>query len=209
MLNFNAATHQRARPAVAITWLVLILGVSGCGRSGTDATSQSQPPANSRSIAPQPDQLGAAISDIHLRAMKETAAMLQGKPSPDQIAAQFAESKQQWIAEMVALGQQVEKLDDADRKRVEAAVRTMYRQLQSDPALSADWQAFSAAINAYINSDPAFHRELKPLNILTQYAFFDLLREQAPREAERLGLITPASPTASTSQAPTAEGDPP
>lgn len=209
MSNRSAATHQHAWPVVAVAWLVLILGMSGCGRSGTDANSLSNSPADAPSIAAQPDQLGAAIGNVYLRAMNETTAMLQGKPSPDQVATRLADSKQQWIGEMVALGQQVEKLDEADRKRVEADVRSMYRQLQSDPELSSDWQAFSAAINAYVKSDPVFYRELKPLNILTQYAFFDLLREQTPREAQRLGLTVPATQTASTSKAPTAEGDPP
>ena len=152
------------------------------------------------------EQLGESIREIYLRATRETTMMLQDKPSPDQVAAKLADSKQQWIAEMVALGRQVEKLDEAEQQRAHAAVRSMYRELQTDPGLSADWQAFNRAINAYITSDPEFYRELKPLNILTQYAFFDLLRQQTPDEAARLGLTTATTSPASTSKATTEKG---
>jgi len=30
--------------------------------------------------------------------------------------------------------------------------------------------------------------KIKFINIITQYAFFDLLKKQAPKEAERLGI---------------------
>jgi hypothetical protein len=208
MPNSKNMTCLRVPPSIALALLCLLLAVGGCGRSQTDEAGTTTASAGSQAPAQSVEQLGESIREIYLRAMRETTTMLQDKPSPDQVAAELADSKQQWIAEMVALGRQIEKLDEAEQQRAHAAVRSMYRDLQKDPGLSADWQAFNRSINAYIASDPEFFRELKPLNILTQYAFFDLLRQQTPKEAERLGLTTTAAAPASTSQVSNPKGDP-
>jgi len=42
--------------------------------------------------------------------------------------------------------------------------------------------------NSYPEDDLAFKNLLASFNILTQYADFDLLKQQAPEEAARLGI---------------------
>jgi hypothetical protein len=50
------------------------------------------------------------------------------------------------------------------------------------------FKAYSEGQQYYSQKDPNLGKTLKDFNIITQYAFFDLLKKQAPKEAERLGI---------------------
>ena len=83
---------------------------------------------------------------------------------------------------MVALGRRREALGTADRATVDGRITAALDRL---PA--ATYEAYQEAFT-YYGSDLEVANLIAAFNILGQYANFDLLREQAPEEAERLGL---------------------
>ena len=50
------------------------------------------------------------------------------------------------------------------------------------------FKPFSEGQQFYMKKDPNLGKLIKDFNIITQYAFFDLLKKQDPKEAERLGI---------------------
>ena len=83
---------------------------------------------------------------------------------------------------MVALGHRREALDDAGRAAVDARITAALGGLPT-----ATYDAYQQAYTDY-SSDLDVASLIASFNILGQYANFDLLREQAPAEAERLGI---------------------
>lgn len=84
---------------------------------------------------------------------------------------------------MVGLGQKVAKLDDAAKKKVIAKVSGVFSSPPGDV-----FQAFSTGQRFYQQKDAKLGKSIKHFNIITHYALFDLLKKQAPKEAERLGI---------------------
>lgn len=188
--SFSLPAPRQLCAAIALGSALLV----GCG-SGSSASAGDPSPTSSAAKVPESaKEIGDAIGDVYQRAMVATADLLGDKPPAAEVSPRLLELREQWIAELIVLGRQVERLDSGGQATVRGQVASMYSGLQRDPEQSKQWTAFSKAINAYNGSDPEFAKELRPLNILTQYAFFDLLRKQAPKEAERLGLSAPATP---------------
>ena len=72
----------------------------------------------------------------------------------------------------------------ADRAQVEAKVSSSFSQ-----AASTDWyKAYAKTTTFYTTEDAELGRHVQSFNIITQYAFFELLRKQEPAEAQRLGI---------------------
>lgn len=142
----------------------------------------------SQPVAADPSEVGEKVGQIWLDALAETAKMVEGTPPIEDIRADFMAMKEAKISELVDLGHQIAEMDAGDKAQVEAKVSSAYTKASIDPEVSAQYKAYFEAQKAYQKSDSEFFNELKAINILTQYAFFDLLKKQAPKEAERLGL---------------------
>ncbi|QDC08880.1 hypothetical protein FHY55_06330 [Oceanicola sp. D3] len=135
-----------------------------------------------------PSEVGEKVGQIWLDALAETAQMVEGTPPAEDIKADFTAMKEAKITELVELGHEIAEMDASSKAQVEAKVSSAYNKASMDPDISAQYKTYFEAQKAYQKSDSEFFNELKAINILTQYAFFDLLKQQAPEEAERLGL---------------------
>jgi hypothetical protein len=82
----------------------------------------------------------------------------------------------------VSLGRRREALGTADRATVDARITAALARLPAET-----YDAYQLAFTDY-GSDLEVANLIAAFNILGQYANFDLLREQAPEEAERLGI---------------------
>jgi hypothetical protein len=74
-------------------------------------------------------------------------------------------------------------MSQTDAAKVESETR---RLLFASPTVNID--ALSQAVQRFNSTDPALAKELTSLNVITQYAFFELLQKQEPEEAKRLGI---------------------
>ena len=131
---------------------------------------------------PSPADLGDQIGALYLAAYDDLIALLADRPDAATAAAALSDLKEQYVQEMVALGHQREALDAADRATVDARITAALGGLPT-----ATYDAYQQAYTDY-GSDLEVANLIASFNILGQYANFDLLRQQAPEEAERLGI---------------------
>lgn len=145
--------------------------------------------AVTRVLGDNPKDVGNRVFVIYLDTMEKYNAQLAGAPEPTpELGAKLEAIKEAAVTELVELGRKIEKMSPDDRALVERTVRLALSGVQSNPDSSAIYENYQTAWNAYVGGDPEFFEKIKSLNILTQYAFFDLLREQEPEEADRLGV---------------------
>jgi hypothetical protein len=170
-----------------VVLLVVVLALVGCGpgeaqqpTSGSQATSGA---ATAKPAEMTPQALGDEIGGIYVEAIVEVTALLADRPEIADVKDKVAEMKEAYVQKLVELGRKREVLSDADKATVDAAIRD---------ALSVNsekWEPFNEAVQYYaVDKDFEFNQLLVSFNIIGQYANFDLLKKQAPEEAERLGI---------------------
>jgi hypothetical protein len=182
--------------AAAVTW-----SVAGCGSdddsaatspdtSGTIATitqptpvpGSGPPTTRDPAISPSPDQLGDEIATLYLAAYDDVVDALADRPPADEASARLDTLKDDYIEQLVGLGRHRDGMAEPDRANVDSIVRRSLAGLSDDTL--AEYQA---AIDHYA-SDAELRELIASFNVIGQYASFDLLREQEPDEAARLGI---------------------
>ena len=130
-----------------------------------------------------PTELGKKIAADHEAMMAELAKVLEGKPAPDALRPKIADLKKKYIQLHVASGKQRESLAPADRQKCDSALRSAMFSMNRDTL-----KALQAAASEVRKEDNDLANELASFNTLTQYASYELLKKQLPKEAERLGI---------------------
>lgn len=139
--------------------------------------------------AADPAKVADQIFQIYVEAMARSNAVLADFPEPTpEIAAELDAIKEEAVTGLVALGHEVAAMSDADRAAVEGAVSSSVSSIHRNSETKQVYTDYQAVWGAYVGGDTDFFNKIKSLNILTQYAFFDLLRKQEPSEADRLGV---------------------
>ena len=166
---------------------VLALAGAACGGGSTSGEGEkNESPVVSQSpsaAASTPEALAAAIHKDFLALQGELATMVAGQPTAATLRPKVAELKERYIGKFVGYGRVRERMSGTDAKKVE---NEFSRLLFTPPTV--DISALSTATARFTQTDPALSKEIASLNILTQYAFFDLLKKQEPAEAARLGI---------------------
>ena len=139
--------------------------------------------------AADPEKTAEQIYAVYVDAMTETNAALEGMPpvSPD-LAAELDAIKESAVTRLVALGHDVAAMSASDRATVEGKVSSSLSSMHRNAETKDIYAGYQEVWKAYVSEDKDFFNKIKSLNILTQYAFFDLLRKQEPAEADRLGV---------------------
>lgn len=151
----------------------------------TSATSTVAPTATTEA---QAVQLGKQVGATWSEAMQKLVPLLEGTPPAASLQTPVSQLKEEYVQKMVALGRQIAALDESQRQ---AAYDRSTDVL--DSTANSDW--FTSYVRLYdqyaAGSDQTsldFAVLLSTFNTLTQYAFFDVLKAQAPEEAQRLGI---------------------
>jgi hypothetical protein len=173
------------RQAAGALLAVGIVALAGCGGQSptttTTAGTTTTAPVTT-AAATDPAALGDEIGVLYLAAYDDLITLLADRPAPADAAAALASLKEPYVQQMVALGHRREALDDAGRAAVDARITAALGGLPT-----ATYDAYQQAYTDY-GSDLEVANLIASFNILGQYANFDLLREQAPDEAARLGV---------------------
>lgn len=183
-------------PLTLLLGVFLLVGLAACGGAdGSEASSDDADaarPAVDVTAAETPEAVGEAIGTIYVTALRETAEALDDRPDPAVATQRLQQNKARYVEQLVALGRKVEAMSPAERSTVESAVQQVQSGLRYDADLKPIWADYQAVQQHYLDTgganDATFWKLLQSFNVITQYAFFDLLRQQAPDEAERLGL---------------------
>jgi len=197
--------NGRATPRLLSASAALLLLVA-CGGDGepdnvqTNAAQASEPETaaavSSRvdiAAASTAEDIGQAVADVYVQAFAELNAALADHPDEAEALECLREVHERHVQDLVALGRKIEALPASDKATVEAAVNQVQSKLQYDADIKPVYDAYRALHSHYreagvMRSNREFNRLFAGFNILTQYAFFDLLKSQSPEEAERLGL---------------------
>lgn len=175
----------------AISLVVAAMTLAACGGESSDPPGSvpdtaSDPTAASVTTAPpesdDPAALGGEIGALYLQGYDDVVALLADRPAAEAAAVALADLKESYIQQMVAFGHRREALDEAGRAAVDSAIRSALRDLSEET-----FAAYSEASSDYSGA-PEVAALIGDFNIIGQYANFDLLREQEPDEAARLGV---------------------
>lgn len=130
-----------------------------------------------------PQEISAAIVTIYHDAITEVAGAVKDYPEAAGLQPVLAGLKNGYIWQLVELGKQREALSDEDKANVDLETRLHISRVPAEA-----YQTYSDAISHYFEIDQDVWKLLRSFNIITQYAFFELLKEQEPEEAQRLGI---------------------
>ena len=133
--------------------------------------------------AQSPDDLGKAIAANYLDALKKVNELMKARLEAADLSPKVEALKEETIKKMVEVGQKVAKLNEADKKKVDTKMSMAFGNTPQDL-----FKAFSEGQQFYAKKDATLGKTIKDFNIITQYALFDLLKKQEPKEAERLGI---------------------
>lgn len=112
----------------------------------------------------------------------DVVTTLADRPDVATAAAELAALKESYVQQLVELGREREALDTSQRAVIDLIVLNALNRLPEE-TLSAYQEAFE-----FYFDDPEVRDLISDFNIIGQYADFELLREQEPEEAARLGV---------------------
>jgi hypothetical protein len=196
-MNYRVLYPRRARTPVSYTLcltLVLVilatsLSLAACGGGAADGNGTPTSLGEAISTTVQtartdPGVLGDAIVATWAEAVQKLTALIESRPEVNVVEGQIEQLKEEYIGKLVDLGRQREALSAGGKAQVD--LRTA---AGLEAAGDEAWFAGYKTIYEYYSSgDQDFANLLASFNILTQYADFDLLKQQSPEEAARLGI---------------------
>ena len=182
-------------PAFLSLLIALILASAclleaGCGSSAGGTGTTTAPTAGdatSTTVAPEevtPAGLATAVTDTWAEAMQELVALLEDKPEAAAILPQVQALREEYIQRLAELGHQRETLSAADNDQANSLEMLAF----NDMANEVWYTSHNTLWSYYADVDLELANLLGTFNYLTQYSDFQLLKEQAPEEAARLGI---------------------
>jgi len=161
----------------------LVFTLFSCGGNSTSSEKESNKEQSKAAKEMTADEIGAAVSEIYVQAMTDLTGLLQDNPPAAEVEPKIASLKEEYIQKLIKYGEKREALEESDRSKMDLAIRLGLNDVYKDQV----YANYSEAVNTYFNEETV--RELlASFNILTQYANFELLKQQEPDEAQRLGI---------------------
>ncbi len=199
--------------------LILFLLVTACGgdddekqeptsvptKEATEVPTEAPPPPTPEPQGQTPQELGQEIGVLYVEALEKVTELVADHPPVEEVRPQVEALKETYVQQLFELGKQREALSEQDKTAVDSAILMEVSGLSQQ-----DWyDTYNEAVQHYFDEDYEFQQVLLSFNIIGQYANFDLLKDQEPEEAVRLGILDPsevaeAEPTATTPPEPTA-----
>ena len=162
-----------------IMCVVLVVGCGGNGDTGESADSGSTEDTS----LDNPEALGNAIADVYEEMYAELDETLNEGLSAEEVAPRVYEMKERYILQFVEFGRIRLEMTDEEKDVVDSALRSRFYDIDMDVVNSANDAGYN-----YREQDSELASQIVQMNILTQYADFELLRSQEPSEADRLGI---------------------
>lgn len=170
---------------------VVTLWLTACGGGSAPATAAPASPGaaqpTSAPAAPKaltPKELGDKIGAVYVGSLQAVTKLLENKPDVATALPQVTELKEQTIQQLVELGKQREALSTAGRASVDNAISSALMTIANETW----YKTYTDLSQYYFDKEQDLQKALASFNIIGQYANFDLLKTQAPAEAQRLGI---------------------
>lgn len=163
--------------AVIFLSILLVAGCGGAGENGTDDVSEQAEDFS------DPEALGNRVGEIYGEMYVNLHEIATQGLSAEELAPLVAEMKEDYIAQFVELGAIREEMTEEQKSTVDSAIMRYFYDMDMEIARSV-----TDMINFYRPEDAELANNMSQMNILTQYADYELLRSQSPDEATRLGI---------------------
>lgn len=182
------------RLSISTAVLITVLSLTACGGSGTPAPAAGSAPAAINAAQPTaapaalkamtPQELGDKIGAVYVGSLEAVTQLLAQKPDAATVLPQVKALQEQTIQELIELGKQREALGAAERASVDNAINSALTKIANETW----YKTYTELSQYYFDKDQDLQKALASFNIIGQYANFDLLKQQEPQEAARLGI---------------------
>ncbi len=165
--------------------VVLLMALAGCG-DGTDPADTASEEGTVETVTvdlSDPQVLGDRVAADYTSAMQEIVALCEPRPSAEVLKPQVEALFERYVGIFVGYGSYYQAMDASQRASVDSKMTNAFFSIGEDL-----FDRFSQSVSHYTALDPELGARLGAFNIITQYYNYDLLREQEPEEAARLGL---------------------
>ncbi len=169
---------QFAAATVLLTVLFVFSG--GCGGGSSESGGSENGGDSAEVTADSPEILAGEIADNYLQCMDKLQEMLADRPDPETLKPMLEDLIREYKDIFLGIGYRV---DMNDSLTVNEIGRLVMNRLYG-----RDIQWMTDASMYYHSLDPQISSMIGELNIISQYAFFELLEDQRPAEAESLGI---------------------
>jgi hypothetical protein len=172
---------------IALTFGALLIGCGGASNqneiidtepAGGDPVEEAPPPAEMSA-----SDMGKKVGDLYIQAIGEVADALESRPEPAAARESLEQLKEKFVSQLVEYGKKREALSASDKASMDSAIRMTMNRVPMDL-----FQKYGEAQNHYMKADRELGDLISSFNVITQYANFDLLKQQEPEEAQRLGI---------------------
>lgn len=126
-----------------------------------------------------PDSFAEAISNIYADGIRMVVELSSEETPSEEMERLLKEKKEEMIKDLVKLGYIYKDFNSEYKKKADDVVRTLIMRKGE-----SFWDDYISAVQKYYSINSL----INDFNLITRYAFFDLLWEDLPSEAERLGL---------------------
>ncbi|MFO7627434.1 MAG: hypothetical protein R6V62_09270 [Candidatus Fermentibacteraceae bacterium] len=175
---------KTAMPVVAVLLTVL----AGCG-DGADPADNSAEEGGENTVETvtadlsDPQVLGDMVAADYVNSIQEVVALCEPRPPADELKPRIDALFERYVDVFVGYGRYYQEMDAQQRAAVDSKMTNAFFSMGEDV-----FDRFSQAASHYSALDTELGDRLRAFNIITQYYNYDLLREQEPEEAARLGL---------------------
>lgn len=163
----------------AIIFLSIMLA-AGCGGETAEGTDEA---SGQFEEITDPEYLGNTIADIYEEMYANLNDLVNQGLSAEELLPELTAMKEDYISQFVELGAIREGMTEGQKQVINQTMRSRFYNLDTDLLNSVN-----DAIIHYREQDNSLANEISQMNILTQYADYELLRDQEPEEAVRLGI---------------------
>ncbi|MDD3738661.1 MAG: hypothetical protein PHP31_05145 [Lentimicrobiaceae bacterium] len=160
------------------------LVLSGCGNNSKKASSTVK--SEKELLSASNESLAKMIVTIYDEAMTEMVEILEKYPQANnEMKVEFENLYESTIQKLLPIGKVIDQKDDATKDEIGSLAFVEVVRLEM-PQKAID--LYNPRMSEIREFDSELNSKMVAMNIITQYAFFDLLKKQNPEEAERLGI---------------------
>jgi hypothetical protein len=173
------------KPSIPLV-TVLLAAFAGCGEGAdrTDTRAEAEDTVETVTVdLSDPQVLGERVASDYVSAITEVVALCEPRPPAAELKPRIEALFDRYVQTFVGYGRYYQDMDPAQRAAVDSKMANAFFSMGEGL-----FESFSQAASHYAALDTELGDRLRAFNIITQYYNYDLLREQEPEEAARLGL---------------------